>query len=237
MKDITAKDLLKHSFVITIDDDRLKWFKKVFKFHDIEPMPKKFKGTSLWYNSSQYNCYLSHKNAILKAKKLKWPYVCIFEDDAYPCNGVMKEIDKYLKKLPSKCKVFVLGSIMLWGVEHEDKNFYRSFNNYGSHAYVVFKDAYDRFIEMLDKAPEGDGAFYSRMDDILPKDSFYIPKDNLFIQYTKSNGMNNNGGYVFIESSKLAMVNGMMCVPYDKTIPEEHAIELGFPAALEIANS
>ena len=98
----------------------------------------------------------------------------------------------------------------------------------------MFKDAYDKFIEMLDKAPEGDGAFYSRMEGILPKDSFYIPKDNLFIQYTKSNGMNNNGGYVFIESSKLTVANGMMYIPYDKTIPEEQAIELGFPKASEI---
>ena len=63
---LTVKDILKHSFVITINDERLNWFKKVFKFHGLEPMPKKFMGTTLWYNSPQYNCYLSHKNAILK---------------------------------------------------------------------------------------------------------------------------------------------------------------------------
>ena len=232
---LTAKDLLKYSFVITIDDDRLKWFKKVFKFHGISPMPKKFQGTTLWYNSPQYNCYLSHKNAILKAKKLKWPYVCIFEDDAYPINGVMDKLNDRLKELPENCKVFALGHIMLWDIRGEDGNFYRSFKSYGAHSYVVFRDAYDKFIEMLDKAPEGDGAFYSRMDDILPKDSFYIPKENLFIQYTKSKGMNNNGGYVFIEASKLTVANGMICVPYDKTIPEETAMKMGFPKAEEIA--
>ena len=234
MKDITAKDLLKHSFVITIDDERLKWFKKVFKFHNLTPIPRKMEGVTYWFNSSQYNCYLSHKKAILTAKKLKWPYVCIFEDDAYPTRDVMDKLNDRLKELPETCKVFVLGHIMLWDIRGEDGNFYRSFKSYGGHAYVVFKDAYDKFIKMLDKAPEGDGAFYLRMDSILPKDFFYIPKENLFIQYTKSNGMNNNGGYVFIESSKLKVANGMMYIPYDKTIPEEQAIELGFPKASEI---
>lgn len=233
---LTTKDLLQHSFVITIDDERFKWFKKVFKFHSIEPLPRRFPGVTLWYNSPQYNCYLSHKNAILKAKKLKWPYVCIFEDDAYPINNVMDKLNDRLKELPETCKVFVLGHIMLWDIRGEDGNFYRSFKSYGGHAYVVFKDAYDKFIEMLDKAPEGDGAFYSRMDDILPKDSFYIPKDNLFIQYTKSNGMNNNGGYVFIDSRRLITANGMMYVPYDKTISVEQAIRLGFPMVEDIEN-
>lgn len=234
MKDITAKDLLQHSFVINIDEERLKWFKKVFKFHGLEPLPRKFPGVTLWYNSPQYNCYLAHRNAILKAKKLKWPYVCIFEDDAYPCNNVVEEIDKHLKELPNDCKVLSLGNIMLWDVRGELGSFHRDFKIYGAHAYVVFKDAYDAYISMLDKAPEGDGAFYSRRNDILPKNTFFIPKKNLFIQYTNSNGMNNNGGYVFIDSSKLTVVNGMMYIPYDKTIPEEQAIELGFPKASEI---
>ena len=100
---LTTKDLLKHSFVITIDDKRLEWFKKVFKFHGLTPMPKKFQGTTLWYNSNKYNCYLSHKNAILAAKKRKWPYVCIFEDDAYPVNGVVGKLDTYLEELPREC--------------------------------------------------------------------------------------------------------------------------------------
>ena len=132
--------------------------------------------------------------------------------------------------------MFALGHILLWDIEEEDGNFYKSFRSYGSHSYVVFQDAYDKFIEMLDKAPEGDGAFYSRMDDILPKDSFYIPKENLFIQYSPSNGMNNNGGYVLIDINKLSSFNGQMYVPHDKTISEEQAIKLGFPPASEIAN-
>ena len=231
---ITVKDLLKHSLVITIDDKRLEWFKKVFKFHGISPMPKRFQGTTLWYNSGRYNCYLSHKNAILAAKKKRWPYVCIFEDDAYPVKNIESLVDGYLKELPNECQVLSLGTIMLWDVRGEHKDFYRSFKSYGSQAYVVFKDAYDKFIEMLDKAPEGDGAFYSRMDDILPKDVFFMPKRNMFIQYNKSDGINNNSGYVYLDTSRLYPKDGKMIIPSDKTIPVERAIGMGFPPVEEI---
>ena len=55
-------------------------------------------------------------------------------------------------------------------------------NEFVENAYVVFQSAYDKYIQMLDEAPEGDGAFYSRSDGILLKDSFFMPKKNLFIQ-------------------------------------------------------
>lgn len=226
--------MLKHSFVITIDDKRFDWFKKVFGFHGISPIPKRFQGTTLWYNSAKYNCYLSHKNAILAAKKKKWPYVCIFEDDAYPANGVVEEMERCLKELPKECQVLSLGTIFLWDIQGEYGNFWRSYKSYGAHAYVVFKDAYDRFIQMLDEAPEGDGAFYSRMDGILPKDRFFMPKKNLFLQYSKSDGMNNNSGYVTIDASKVYPKDGRLVVPNDKSIPVERAIEMGFPPVEDI---
>jgi len=231
---LTAKDLLKHSLVITIDDKRLEWFKRVFKFHGISPMPKRFQGTTLWYNSGKYNCYLSHRNAILTAKKRKWPHVLIFEDDAYPVNHVMDLMDRYLMDLPEDCKVLSFGTIFLWDVRGEYRDFWRSYKSYGSQAYVVFKDAYDKFVEMLDKAPEGDGAFYSRQDNILPKECFYMPKRNLFIQYSESDGVNNNSGYVFLDKSKVYPKDGKLIVPHDKTIPEEQVVGMGFPKVEDI---
>lgn len=231
---LTTQDLLKHSLVINIDDERLKWFKKVFKFHGLTPMPRKFQGTTLWYNSPQYNCYLSHRNAILTAKKRKWPYVCVFEDDAYPCVNVVEEIDKYLRLLPDDCQVLSLGNIMMWAANADDPNFYRSYQIYGAHAYVVFQSAYDKYIQMLDKAPEGDGAFYSRFDDILPKDSFYMPKKNLFLQYNNAKSMNNFGGFTYLDIKKCTLVDGKFQIPIDKSISEDEAVEMGFPSVGEI---
>ena len=226
--------MLKHSFVITIDDRKFEWFKKVFKFHGISPMPKRFHGTTLWYNSGKYNCYLSHREAILTAKKRKWPYVLIFEDDAYPINGVFEEMQKCLDELPDECQVLSFGNIFLWDVQGECGNFWCSYKSYGSQSYVVFSDAYDKFIEMLDLGHEGDSAFYSRVDGILPKDSFFIPKRNLFIQYSESDGVNNNSGYVLLDQSKVYEKDGKLIVPLDKTISVEHAVALGFPDADEI---
>ena len=226
--------MLKHSLVITIDDKKYEWFKKVFKFHGISPMPKRFQGTTLWYNSGKYNCYLSHRNAILTAKKRKWPYVLIFEDDAYPINGVVDEMQKCLNELPDECQVLSFGNIFLWDIQGEQGNFWKSYKSYGSQAYVVFQSAYDKYIEMLDEGHEGDTAFYSRLDNILPKDGFFMPKKNLFIQYSDSDGVNNNSGYVFLDPTKVYVKDGKLIVPSDKTIPIEHVIELGFPNADEI---
>ena len=231
---IALKDLLKHSFVITIDEKKHGWFKKVFKFHGISPMPKRFQGTTLWYNSGKYNCYLSHRNAILTAKKRKWPYVCVFEDDAYPVNGVVEEMQKCLDELPEDCQVLSFGTIFLWDIQGEDGNFWKSYRSYGSQACVVFQSAYDKFVEMLDLGHEGDSAFYSRSDDILPKDGFFMPKKNLFIQYSDTDGVNNNSGYVCLDPSNVYAKDGRIIVPVDKTIPVEHAMALGFPDADEI---
>lgn len=231
---ITIKDLLKHSFVITIDEKKFDWFKKVFKFHKISPMPKRFQGTTLWYNSGKYNCYLSHREAILTAKKRKWPYVLIFEDDAYPVNGVVDEMQKCLEELPDECQVLSFGTIFLWDIQGEHGDFWRSYKSYGSHAYVVFQSAYDKFIEMLDLGHEGDSAFYSRRDDIFHKDSFFMPKKNLFIQYSDSNGVNNSSGYVLLDPSKVYAKDGKLIVPIDKSIPVEYAGALGFPDSDEI---
>ena len=233
---LTVKDILKHSFVITIDDDRLEWFKKVFKFHGLTPMPRKFPGTALWYNSPQYNCYLSHKNAILTAKKRKWDYVCIFEDDAYPISGVLEKMESYLKKLPDRCKVFSLGWLMLWDVADGDGDFFTSFQSYGSHAYIVFNDAYDRFIELLDKSTVSDGPFYSTTDDILPKDLFYAPKENLFIQYTNGKGMNNMGGYVAIDVKQVEATADNRWNILCSAISGESAAKMGFPLKEDIEN-
>ena len=231
---INVKDLLKHSFVITIDSKKFDWFKKVFKFHGISPMPKRFQGTTLWYNSGKYNCYLSHRNAILTAKKRKWPYVLVFEDDAYPVNGVVKEMQKCLDELPNDCQVLSFGNILLWDIQGEFGNFWRSYMSYGAHAYVVFRSAYDKYVEMLDMGHEGDSAFYSRLESILPKGSFYMPKKNLFIQYSNLDGVNNNSGYVLIDQSKVYSQNGKLMLPQDRTIPVERAMALGFPDANEI---
>ena len=89
---IELEELLAHSFVLTIDDKRFQTFKKVFEHHNLNPIPKKWTGHSEWWNSPIYNCYLSHKDIVGHARKNNWDFVCVFEDDAWPINGVVDKL-------------------------------------------------------------------------------------------------------------------------------------------------
>ena len=230
---LTVEDLLKHSFVITIDRERYSMFKRIFKAHGLDkPYPRKFDGVTLWYNSPQYNCYLSHREAIEKAKKLKWPYVCIFEDDAYPCVGVKEELDKYLSEIPDDCAALALGWISMLSNSGVDGDFINEICCYGSHAYVVFEEHYDDYIELLDKNPEGDGAFYAtNNNDRLPRSLFYGTKKNMFIQFSTTKSVNNSCGYVY---SDPIVANGKLFVLKDNAISEEKVVEMGFPRISEL---
>ena len=138
-------------------------------------------------------------------------------------------------ELPDECQVVSFGTIFLWDVRGEYGNFWRSYRSYGSQCYSVFASAYDKYIEMLDDSKEGDSAFYIRDDGILNKDSFFMPKRNLFIQYSETDGVNNNSGYVFMDSSNLVhTADGKTYIPRNKTISVERATSMGFPDATSI---
>ena len=62
------------------------------------------------------------------------------------------EMKKVLDELPDECQVLSFGNIFLWDIQGEQGNFWRSYKSYGSQSYVVFSDAYDKFIEMLNRA-------------------------------------------------------------------------------------
>ena len=185
--------------MITIDRDRLSLFKKVFKAHGLnQPYPRKFTGVKLFYNTPQYNCARSHKAVIEHAKNLNLPYVCIFEDDAYPINGVKEKLRICLSQIPDDCAVLMLGSIQtIGGKPKPEGNFIRGIESYGGHSYMVFKDYYDQYLTLLNKFPEGDGPLYNTDNQIIPRSKFFMPVENLFIQHNYDITHNCNTGYVW----------------------------------------
>ena len=224
--ELTVKDILEHSFVITIDKERHSLFKRIFKSHGIgKPCPKKFQGVTIWYNSPQYNCSLSHVAAIEKAKKLDWPYVCIFEDDAYPVTGIKDELEKYLSDIPDDCAVLVLGSIFCHGSLGLQGDFLKGIRIYEGHSFILFRNYYDKYLELLKKFPEGDGPLYKTDNDIIPLGQFYGTGRNLFIQYSPENGMNNKSGYILYYS--MANRNWIK-------FPDEYIFHKGFPKVEEL---
>ncbi len=50
---LTIEDMLRHSFVITINKERHSLFKRIFKAHGLDKpcLPKKFNGVVVHYNS------------------------------------------------------------------------------------------------------------------------------------------------------------------------------------------
>ena len=156
--------------------------------------------------SNVINCYLSHRTAILKAKELNWPHVTIFEDDAYPRNGVYDELGAALKEIPEgKCKVFLMGYSYVDEIlsEKTGVRLFGRFRGYGSNAYVVFKEAYDDYLKVLDSVKISDGPFQiSLTGHAMSEDDFYGMRIPLFIQYNGGKSMNTKGGLCWIERAE-----------------------------------
>lgn len=147
-------------------------------------------------NTRIKNCYLSHRNAILKAKELGWPYVCIFEDDAYPRTDIVRLLNFYLSDVPDKCNLLILGNYRLMEFSLFNQKFYNHVVAWGSHAYVVFQKGYDQYLSLLDSVKIAD--CYQRMDRrYINSNTFFVPKKNLFIQYSPKKGISGIAGYLW----------------------------------------
>jgi hypothetical protein len=119
MDKITLQELLNHSFVITINDERFDNFCKVFQEHGLNPLPKRFNGFTLPNDiykdigliktSNHCNCSFSHAAIIKTAESLDWPFVCIFEDDAYPHKDIIIKFQNVLNDIPNAIDMIKLG--------------------------------------------------------------------------------------------------------------------------------
>ena len=119
MNKITLQELLDHSFVITINDERFNNFCKVFQEHNLNPLPKRFNGFTLpndiykdiglIKSSNICNCSFSHASIIKTVQSLDWPFVCIFEDDAYPHKDIINKFQNVLNDIPNNIDMMKLG--------------------------------------------------------------------------------------------------------------------------------
>ena len=123
---------MNHSFVISVDDKRFNQFRNIFTKYGLFPLPQKFQGISDPKNPPHVNCYLSHREIILKAKDLDWPYVCIFEDDAYPLSTVGKELEYYLSEIPDEVACLLLGDTKMMKSSKLNDKFYNKISCCGS---------------------------------------------------------------------------------------------------------
>ena len=96
---LTIDDILKNSYVISIDTNRFCRFKEIFLKNGITNIPSLYKGFKLklgtYYGCTLKQpsilCCLTHLSIIKLAQINNLPFVCIFEDDAFPIKNIISE--------------------------------------------------------------------------------------------------------------------------------------------------
>ena len=195
---IYLNQFFSNSFIITIDDSKYKMLDRIWNSYFQDSSLKNiFYGSHNKKFSGPWNCAQSHINVITHAKNKDLPFACVFEDDAYPCIDCERKIDDMLCVIPKNADMIVLGwSNVRHGVVQD---FSQPFNKitgciYGSHAYIIFKSAYDRYLKWFSsgrKWKTADGMIYMNVGNA------YVLNTPLFIQYSKNVSMNNHCGYIF----------------------------------------
>lgn len=213
-KQIDYDELVKNSYMISIDDERYdltcKVLDKVLEWH-----PNKCFGEIGVSHDEKVKLNLkSHLDIIKYARAHDLPYVFIFEDDAYPCIDCANKIKEYIKIIPNDANIFMLGYIHdahAFGLQYKSidtnrQDFSNKINRinsvlYGAHAYIVFKNAYDMCIDLiLDSHDPIDVLLFNKLVD-----NSYVVDDSLFIQYNykKSDISECDTGYLFFNKSIL----------------------------------
>jgi len=145
---LTVEELFAHSLVISCDRRRLDIMRHGFEREGL-PMPRTVEGFQFrhiadnqWWHApgGRYvavNCYATHVMCVKMAQFLGWPFVAIFEDDAWPRAGAREALERELSNIPDGCGAFFLG----WCKRRNGDVFC------GSHACVFFADCYETFID------------------------------------------------------------------------------------------
>lgn len=152
---ISLEDFLKNSYVISINPSIYQQFSSIFQNMNLFPIPKLHCGITLTKFANWQNCTKSHIQIVKNAKAKKLPYVCVFEDDAFPCNKIADKLSKYLKCIPYNANMILLG----WSncSNRYTQKFDAPFNKITqtaisrSHAYVLFESGYDKYLQFFEK--------------------------------------------------------------------------------------
>ena len=187
--ELTFDNLFKYSFVVSVNDKRYRWYKKVFKFFGLpaaEKVGKKVKG-----QKPEFNCGMNHIECVRLAKERNYPYCLIFEDDAYPRKDIIEKLNFYITEFNRQSAITCNTDVLYLGFYSLQSygtiiaglhNFSKVTRHWSSHAYIVFKKFYDKFLS-LQKFTN----YVTNIDSIwrYPKIICYRTSESLFDQYIK----------------------------------------------------
>lgn len=144
------EDFFKHSFVISVNEDSLSEFNSRFAKYTGGIVPTAIKGFTEKELSVKRNISLSHANAVSIASSRGYPYVAVFEEDAYPRSDIASMIPRFMTSIPLDAKLFYLGCVAENMPKRPSKSmFIKPYGKiWGMHAYVVMKSGYEDFLRI-----------------------------------------------------------------------------------------
>jgi len=163
---ISVAELMSHSFVLSVDERRLRRFNRVFGQFGLLPLPEAYIGRKVDRSGVEYAvnkhfvaAHMSHFEICRLARKRDWPFVCVFEEDAYPCRDVVHRLSDHLIDIPDDAYIYKLGYVRfseeMMGlpcsgpIECVAERKYCDHYFGGSHAYIVFRRFYEDSEMML----------------------------------------------------------------------------------------
>ena len=187
---IKIDELLENSFVISINKTRYAAFLQAFSAAGFTIFPKLVNGFIV--NSNGGTNYklpkltypilgnsFTHASIVKYGQTFNKDFVCIFEDDAFPCIEVQEKLTYYLEDIPDDAGILKLGISILVnsnGYQIVNSKYIKNLYTFGCHAYVVFKKYYDMYFKLFEKNIVCDHDVFNASNDI------YMTKENLFIQ-------------------------------------------------------
>lgn len=184
-----------HAFYITVDRDREVRFLNRF-FRKFGCTPRRWEGFRLRI-SGRGNIAITHMSIVKMAKALDWPYVCIFEDDAYPRADARDMLRHCVMNFPDDASIVYLGWVRVQSKRDRNIEAYGDCwtgidaKVVGAHAWVIFRKAYDEFIDRVHTIDEHVDISMSNFG------GQYRTRDPIFIQYHEKLSTNNGSGYFF----------------------------------------
>lgn len=163
---LSVDEAFARSFVINLDGakDKLPMMEKAFSAEGL-PVPRRFGAFQMkhlchneWWKigGNKYymiNCNASHLACIRMAEALGWPFVFVFEDDAWPRHGARDMIARAISDVPETCGVlrFEWSAGDRKDMPAVERPWLRRSNGhwrpYGAASYLIFADAYQRYFD------------------------------------------------------------------------------------------
>ena len=169
---MTLDDLIEHSFCVACYNADYDGFAEDFKKKlGVDKAPRMFRGfvfhvgfypaLGIWTNNvrhrQQFGCSVSHYAIIKYAQTMKWPYVCIFEDDALMVEGSREELETVITDTADSDiirleKMNTPEWVKKYYDYHDTITGHNSFNRglWGAAAYIVMAKAYARLLDNED---------------------------------------------------------------------------------------